>query len=203
MEFNHKTFAEIAEDFRDAGVAVNDAAVIQAQRTWDSMPDEVKADGIYDEPSDCIFYGMYGAAGDESGNFRVLSDNLFAFEWEVEDPYCMFEDFLNCVGKINNGEFALTDIEQELPDFDAVEELETYQQKVTFCLNGKPYEYQATMHYDWFDSQIIGYFNSVLAREGISKRLYCYSMDLCSVFYGSEEWAKQFADKTGVRLDVK
>lgn len=81
MKQNSKTFAEIAADFRAAGVAVSDEAVAKAQNIWDSMPKEVREDNVDDKPS-FLFYGLYNLSGD-SGTFRVLSDNLFAFEWEV------------------------------------------------------------------------------------------------------------------------
>lgn len=198
MKQDMKTFEEIAADFRAAGVAVGDGAVTNAQNIWDSMPKEVQEDNVDDKPS-FLFYGLYGVSGD-SGTFRILSENLFAFDWEVEDPYCMFADFLACVNKINDGAFVLTDIKQEVPDFSSIEELESYPKKVTFGLNGTRYEYEAATEYDWFDGEIIEWFNDVLSQQGFSGRLYCFSSDMCCIFYGSEEWAKQFAQKTGMTL---
>lgn len=198
MEQNMKPFEEIAAAFRAAGVAVSDEAVAKAQNIWTGMPKEVREDNVDDKPS-FLFYGLYGVSGD-SGTFRILSDNLFAFDWEVEDPYNMFADFLACVNQINGAEFTLTDIKQEVPAFSTIEELESYPKKVTFGLNGTQYEYEAATEYDWFDGKIIQWFNGVLAQEGISKRLYCCSTDMCCVFYGSDTWAKQFEQKTGITL---
>lgn len=112
----------------------------------------------------------------------------------------MFADFLACVNKINGEEFVLTDIKQEIPDFSSIEELESYPKRVTFVLNGTRYEYESATEYDWFDQGMMEWFNGVLSEEGISKRLYCCSTDMCCVFYGSEEWARQFAQKTGITL---
>lgn len=217
MSSNSMDFAKMGAAFREAGVAVSDEVIAQAQAHWQSMPAELREDG-WDDPTDFIYYALCHVNGSDSGTFQVVSGDMLCFYWEVEDPYSMFEDFLNGVNTIAKGAFSVTEIRQEMLDDSEAEELRNHlprnmsefmppealsdgePQRVTFCLNGKPYEYQTVVLYDWFDNGLIGYINEILKEQGVDKRLYYHSSDLCSMFCCSEGWAKDFSAKTGSPL---
>ena len=59
------------------------------------------------------------------------------------------------------------------------------------------------MYYDWIDTKVLGIFNPLLEQEGSQKYFYATGDDGqgAIVFFCTEDWAKEFTEKTGLVLE--
>lgn len=129
------------------------------------------------------------------------SSQVYAFDMEILDVANMYSDFFKGITAINNNEFEITDIEEDMGS--GSEDLGIGIRNVTFRYNGTSYQFHAKAMYDWFDGSIIGYMNKVFKKENNPNRLY-YMTDGYQeliVFYCSDEWAADFTAATGFTLD--
>lgn len=129
------------------------------------------------------------------------SSQVYAFDMEILDVANMYSDFFKGITAINNNEFEITDIEEDMGL--GSEDLGIGIRNVTFRYNGTSYQFHAKAMYDWFDGSIIGYMNKVFKKENNPNRLY-YMTDGYQeliVFYCSDEWAADFTAATGFTLD--
>lgn len=129
------------------------------------------------------------------------SSQVYAFDMEIFDVENMYSDFFKGITAINNNEFAITDIEEDMGL--GSEDWGIGIRNVTFRYNGTSYQFHAKAMYDWFDGSIIGYMNKVFKKENNPNRLY-YMTDGYQeliVFYCSDEWAAYFTAATGFTLD--
>lgn len=129
------------------------------------------------------------------------SSQVYAFDMEILDVANMYSDFFKGITAINNNEFEITDIEEDMGI--GSEDLSIGIRNVTFCYNGTSYQFHAKAMYDWFDGSVIGYMNKVFKKENNPNRLY-YMTDGYQeliVFYCSDEWAADFTAATGFTLD--
>lgn len=129
------------------------------------------------------------------------SSQVYAFDMEILDVANMYSDFFKGITAINNNEFEITDIEEDMGI--GSEDLGIGIRNVTFRYNGTSYQFHAKAMYDWFDGSIIGYMNKVFKKENNPNRLY-YMTDGYQeliVFYCSDEWAADFTAATGFTLD--
>ena len=147
-----------------------------------------------------VFLGE-GTYDYDDWSFTPSSTQVYSFDMEVFDIENMYTQFFQGITAINNGEFEITDIQDEMSHMS--EELGLGTRKISFRYNQNPYEFRAKVMYDWFDGNIIGYMNKVLKKEKNSKRLYCMTdgYQELIIFYCSEEWAAQFMLSTGFTLD--
>lgn len=158
------------------------------------MPEDI----LYDmEPEQIL--GMVldhiGSAGYDYKNdtYNMSSSKVYSFDVEVYDIDGMYIIFLNFVNKLSDGKLEITDITIDTSNVN--DEDGTGTQAVTFKLNGKEYKYDAKMDYDWFDTDIITYFNKILEEQNSEKYLFVTSdgYQNCILFYNTQEWADKFS----------
>ncbi len=129
------------------------------------------------------------------------SGQVYAFDMEVLDVGNMYSNFFKGITAINNNEFEITDIKENISLGN--EESGIGVKNVTFLYNGVSCQFHAKVMYDWFDGGIISYMNKVFEKEKNPKRLYCMTDGYQGliIFYCSEEWAAEFTAATGFTLD--
>lgn len=125
---------------------------------------------------------------------------IYTFDMEVPDILRMYTAFLEGVSRIAKGELAFTDVEEDVPE--DVLESGRGNRTVRFRCNGKAYEYQARLDYDWFDVGILAFMNRVIGEQNLGSRLYVTSdgYQECVVLYRTEEWVQHFRELFGVEL---
>lgn len=126
---------------------------------------------------------------------------FFTFDVECMDPGSMYTIFLNSVAEIAREELVITDIEEDTGKVDY--ESGSGTQTVSFNCNGKPYQYDATAYYDWFDVGMLTFMNKVISEQNTGKNLYVASdgYQECIVFYQTEDWVSRFNKSLGLNLE--
>lgn len=126
---------------------------------------------------------------------------FFTFDVECMDPGSMYTIFLNSVAEIAGEELVITDIEEDTGKVDY--ESGSGTQTVSFNCNGKPYQYDATAYYDWFDVGMLTFMNKVISEQNTGKNLYVASdgYQECIVFYQTEDWVSRFNKSLGLNLE--
>lgn len=126
---------------------------------------------------------------------------FFTFDVECMDPGSMYTIFLNSVAEIAREELVITDIEEDTGKVDY--ESGSGTQTVSFNCNGKPYQYDATAYYDWFDVGMLTFMNKVISEQNTGKNLYVASdgYQECIVFYQTEDWVSRFNTSLGLNLE--
>lgn len=146
----------------------------------------------------------YLGSGDydfDTWEWTPSSSQVYSFDMEVFDIANMYSNFFKGITAINNNEFEITDIKEDMGLGN--EELGIGIKNITFRYNNTSYQFHAKAMNDWFDGSIIGYMNKVFKKEKNPKRLY-YMTDGYQeliIFYCSEEWAAKFTATTGFTLD--
>lgn len=188
---------ERAEVLKDLGIGpVEDDQLDAVVRHIESIPKEYR-DGI--DPTLQLLYAVgMGDYDYDTGEWEPSSDRVYAFDTEVYDLNRMYTNFLTGVSAINRDEFSITDVQEDVSqvDWDAG----TGTQTIRFTYDGHPYEYAATVNYDWLDMGVVAFMNGVFEAEGNPKRLYCIEYEPVIMFYDTPEWAARFEKATGVAL---
>lgn len=138
----------------------------------------------------------------EEGALKVkeYSEQGYWFDWESRDIDMGYVHILEGVNAMGQGDFAVTEMAQDMSNADWKKEEGTI--KVGFSFNGIPCEYKIRFQGDWLDFDIIGQINSTLEQNGIEKRIY-FTDDNgqgCVLLYRDKEWADQFKEETGITL---
>lgn len=125
---------------------------------------------------------------------------FFTFDVECMDLDSMYTTFLNSFAEIAGEDLVITDIEEDTSKVDY--ESGTGVQTISFKCNGKPYQYDATVYYDWFDVEMLAFMNKVISEQGTDKNLYITSdgYQECIVFYQTKDWASRFNKSLGLNL---
>lgn len=139
----------------------------------------------------------------ETWEMKRYPEQAYWFDWEGFDMSNEYIYILNGVNAMANGEFMITDAEQDMSDDDW--ERGSGIVHVRFCVDGIPYEYQMALEYDWLDAKIIGDINDAIKNTGIENRVYAMADggQGCILMYGDKEWAKQFQKATGIKLETE
>lgn len=122
----------------------------------------------------------------------------FDFEgWDISEDYI---EILEGVQTLAGEELAFVGMSENCDDVNWKNGSGTI--RVTFWLNGHPYEYDAEVMNDWLDPGFIGFLNEVLETEKFKKRIYSCSDNGqgCILFYRDGDWAEEFTEKTGIEL---
>lgn len=122
----------------------------------------------------------------------------FDFEgWDISEDYI---EILEGVQTLAGEELAFVGMSENCDDVNWKKGSGTI--RVTFWLNGHPYEYDAEVMNDWLDPGFIGFLNEVLETEKFKKRIYSCSDNGqgCILFYRDGDWAEEFTEKTGIEL---
>lgn len=126
---------------------------------------------------------------------------FFTFDVECMDLGSMYTIFLNSVAEIAVEDLVITDIEEDTSKVDY--ESGSGTQTISFNCNGKSYQYDATVYYDWFDMEMLTFMNKVISEQNTGRHLYVTSdgYQECIVFYQTEDWASRFNKSLGLNLE--
>ncbi|MBO7384950.1 MAG: hypothetical protein J6U63_01260 [Clostridia bacterium] len=150
-----------------------------------------------------LFEKALGEENWETGEWKPLTDRLYAFDAEVFDYTNMYTLFLQGVQSIAR-DLVFSDIEEDLSGM--TEELtwpenpyEPYTdgvRSVSFKCNGHAYSLTLTSMSDWFNvSEFMPFINQVLEKEKLEKRLWFISDgadQMIAVLYDTRENAQSF-----------
>lgn len=192
------SFEEIGKMLEDLGISVDDEVLKKAEYSWNRLdPDEMD---FVDKVGFVISYVGTGSYDSTGKTFVLCSNKVYCFDLENGATDKSLEAFFEGVNAISGGKFKITDVKlKSITQED--KESGVYDRNIKFKLNGKSCSYDAEIYYDWFDTNLIKYINDTLKKQKIANRLY-YMVEnqTCEVFYCSEAWAEEFADKTGREL---
>lgn len=201
------TVREYADLLEEAGIIeLTGENIAEIEKMIEGMPEEV-VEAL--EPSQVPAF-LLTAVGKGEYDFDEWtwtpgSRQVYSFDLEAFDFEKMYTYFLEGVSAINEGEFELTQIKEEVSGGEIEEETEGEAESHTiqFCYNGTEYAYEAEAYYDWFDTGMLDFMNRVLEKEGNPKRLYWMGdgYQECIVLYCAPKWADSFYEITGCRLD--
>lgn len=119
---------------------------------------------------------------------------------EVFNTSSMYTMFLQGIQAITNEDLNITDIKEDCSKVDF--EMGCGTQTIQFQCNGKPYQYNASVNYDWFDTGMLSFMNQVIKEQNTGKSLYAASEGQdCILLYQTKEWSKQFQELMGFPLD--
>lgn len=149
------------------------------------------------------------ALGDENldtGEWKPLTDRIYAFDAEVYDIGRMYKLFLQGVQSIAD-DITITDLQEDLSGMteEMTEPLNPYEppsdgvRSVTFKCNGHEYSVTLTSYGDWLNAEIITFMNRVLEKENRTKRLWLLSDgvdQMAAIVYDTEENARAFVGYT-------
>lgn len=134
-------------------------------------------------------------------SWEPISDQIYSFDMEVFNTSCMYTTFLQGVRAITNDDLNITDISEDCSKVDFENGCGT--QTIQFKCNGKSYQYDASVNYDWFDAGMLSFMNRIVEEQNTGKSLYAASdgYQECILFYQTKEWSGQFQELMGFSLD--
>jgi len=193
---NIREQVELLESLGISGM--NESEIMELENSWDSMPEEVR-DSLNMTAMALSTMGR-GSYDYQTGIWTPTSNVVYSFDMEIFDISKMFTTFLQGIASINNNDFEITQVTENSNQVN--EEQGTGKQTVSFCYNGHQYTFEGNLNNDWFDTNFFTFINQVLSTEKNSKKLFFLSDGYqdCIVFYNTEEWARQFTEKTGCSL---
>lgn len=200
MKCNNMSYKEIADIFKEMGIAeLSDEEIkkIEEQCQWPGYGE----DAFMNKAANMLIFIGSGNYNYETRKWTPTSDKVYCFDAEVYDVDHMYTLFLQGISSINNGEFKITNINEDTEKVNYEEGNGT--QKISFCYNDHSYSFDASVDNDWFDGNIINYMNDVFEKEGNPKRLYGMTdgYQECIIFYCTSEWADTFNEKLGCKLE--
>lgn len=195
---NAMSFQQVGETLGDLGISVDEKTLENAETSWSGLTQEETE--AYSKVGRVLALVGKGSYDKKSKTFTPSSDKVFAFEMENGASDRSLKNFFEGLNAISGGTVEITDVKLASLS-DKEKKSEVYQRTIQFKLNGKKCSYKAEFFYNWFDSNLISYINSVLEQQGDGNRLY-YMEDnsTCEIFYGSDKWAEDFFAKTGCEL---
>lgn len=134
-------------------------------------------------------------------SWEPLSNQVYSFDAEAFDCSSMYTMFLQGVQAIIGDDISITDIIEDCSKVDFENGSGT--QTIRFQCNGKPYQYDAAVNYDWFDTGMLYFMNQTIEEQNTGKSLYVASDGYqgCVLFYQTKEWNERFLELMGFPLD--
>ncbi|GHU63077.1 hypothetical protein FACS189418_5660 [Clostridia bacterium] len=129
---------------------------------------------------------------DGDRNWIAKVPYMYTFDCEYgEDVF--YEDFLTIASAMSQGDFQISDIQEEDIDDETTQITFTYNQ-------GNVHEIHAKICDDWFDIDVITALNEILEKENNSKYFFVFSgcPQMISLIYQSKEWIENAQKVTGV-----
>lgn len=197
---DYTPLANQAEVLQSLGFEVSEETLAALNGQMEEMPmSRVWVEG-YPYRSLLMMLGMPKRNYD-TWEMESYSNQAYWFDWEGVDISSEYVYILNGVNAMAKGEFTITDARQDMSDADW--EKGSGAVRVSFCVNGIPYETEMKLENDWLDSKIIGEINRALEMAGIEKRVHATGDggQGCILLYGDKAWAKQFRKATGITLE--
>lgn len=126
----------------------------------------------------------------------------FDFEgWDIDTDYIRI---LEGMQKLSAGSI-LDDVENIREDTENMNwEMGTGTITVSLEWNGQEHSWKMDVDNDWIDAEVLGIYNGLLEKEGVSERFYMTGDDGqgAFVFYCTKEWASAFEDATGLDMEL-
>lgn len=176
------------------------------KETEASVKNSMEEYGLYDlveeSPYTWLLMDMGAPAYDEDWNVTGYSEDVFWFDFEGVDISTDYINILNGMRALAKGSCLddVTDIQEDMTEAD----WENGKGVITVSLTrkGQTYSYVMDMYDDWIDTKVLGIFNPLLEQEGSQKYFYATGDDGqgAIVFFCTEDWAKEFMEKTGLTL---
>ncbi|MDE6388308.1 MAG: hypothetical protein K2L82_10955 [Lachnospiraceae bacterium] len=138
---------------------------------------------------------------DEEAKSVTEPRQFFCFDMECMDLDNMYTIFVNSVAEIAGDDLVFTDIKEDTSKVDY--ESGTGTQTISFRCNGTPYQYDATVYYDWFDVGMLTFMNDAISEQSSDKHLYVTSdgYQECIVFCRTQDWVARLKKSTGIILE--
>ncbi|MCX4341182.1 MAG: YcxB family protein [Lachnospiraceae bacterium] len=173
----------------------------------ESVRNSMEEYGLYDlveeSPYIWLLTNMGAPTHDEDWNVTGYAEDVFWFDFEGFDISTDYIDVLNGMRALAKGSCLddVTDLQEDMTEAD----WENGKGVITVSLTrkGQTYSYVMDMYYDWIDTKVLGIFNPLLEQEGSQKYFYATGDDGqgAIVFFCTEDWAKEFTEKTGLVLE--
>ena len=160
------------------------------------IEDEFSSEYMVEE---LLYWAGMGEYDADTFAWTPAESGVYAFDLEVFDVGNMYRDFLRGVEAMSGGELVFTDIVED----DSHVELESGGWKeVTFTVNGETRTLHAEMMYDWFDPSFANAVAEMTEDQQTGKRLRFHydGYQVAYVFWCDDDWARDFAMATGLRL---
>ena len=132
------------------------------------------------------------------------SAEVFWFDFEGWDIYTDYIRVLEGMQKLSTGSI-LDDVGNIREDTGNMNwERGTGTITVSLEWNGQEHSWKMDVENDWIDAEVLGIYNGLLEKEGISERFYMTGDDGQGVFvfYCTGEWASEFEDATGLDMET-
>ncbi len=138
----------------------------------------------------------------ETGEWKPLTDQVYALDTEVFDESTMYPLFFQGLLSISGDEVPITDVVQD--DSQVNWEEGTGLRRVKLNYNGKPYTIDTQAMLDWLDCSILKSVNDILEQEGAIKRYYAMwnNYQGMTILFLSPEEARVFERGTGCHLST-
>lgn len=138
----------------------------------------------------------------ETGEWKPLTDQVYALDTEVFDESTMYPLFFQGLLSISGDEVPITDVVQD--DSQVNWEEGTGLRRVKLNYNGKPYTIDTQAMLDWLDCSILKSVNDILEQEGAIKRYYAMwnNYQGMTILFLSPEEARAFERGTGCHLST-
>ncbi len=138
---------------------------------------------------------------DEAAKPAAGPRQFFCFDMECMELDTMYTTFVQSVAEIAGDDLVFTDIAEDTSqvDYDSGTGIQT----ISFCCNGKAYQYNASVYNDWFDVGMLTFMNDVISEQSDDRHLYVTSdgYQECIVFCRTEDWVSQLKKTTGIILE--
>lgn len=177
------------------------------KETEESVRNSMEEYGLYDlveeSPYIWLLTNMGAPTHDEDWNVTGYAEDVFWFDFEGFDISTDYIDVLNGMRALAKGSCLddVTDLQEDMTEAD----WENGKGVITVSLTrkGQTYSYVMDMYYDWIDTKVLGIWNPLLEQEGSQKYFYATGDDGqgAIVFFCTEDWAKEFTEKTGLVLE--
>ena len=190
-----KTFSEIAKVLMECGIkGITDERISSLENRFASLPEGI----MLDRTAALLSELGSGDMNYDTMEWKPSENGVYSFDVEVFDISKMYTNFLLGIQSIGNGEIVVSDIVEDDSEVDW--ENDSGEIKVSFMLNGSSYTVNAQAMGDWFDLQFANAISDIIQKN--DKRLWFASdgYQECIVFYGDEQWAEKFSERTGVEL---
>ena len=161
-------------------------------------------DRMEENPYTWLLMNLGRPEHDEDWNVVGYSSEVFWFDFEGFDLTTDYIDLLNGMLALAQ-ESPLDSVNNIREDTEDVD-WEKGRGRITVSLNweGQDYEYKMKVFYDWIDDEALTIFNELLEGQDTPKRFYAMGDNGQGVivFFCTEEWAEEFAQKTGFVLEM-
>lgn len=150
--------------------------------------------------ADFLALAGMGELNYETGEWKPLSDQVYALDTEVFDVGAMYPLFFQGLLSISGGEVPITDVVQDDSGVNWEEGSGVW--KISLHYAGKPYTIEAQAMTDWLDCSVLKKVNAILEKEGAEKRYYAMWSNYqgMTILFLTPEGAKDFEKATGCSL---